>query len=414
MKKILFSIIFLFTCLLCTSLPINAASKNQASLKTLLTTSLTSTLTTAVISDQLKRPWSLAFLPNDNYLVTERSGVLRIVDEEGVVSAPIQGLPSISAIGQGGLLDVVLHPRFKNNGFIYLSYVAGDSGVGYSTEVIRAVLSASMPPDSLASSAQDTFYKSRQYSLTGLKKLFVALPKVQGGRHFGGRLAFDKEGYLLISLGDRGERTHSQNLQTHHGSMIRLRDNGDVPESNPFIDHKTALPEIYSYGHRNVQGLAMHPITGEMWSHEHGPQGGDEVNKLAPGKNYGWPVISYGAEYGSGLPIGQGIKAVGIEQPLYYWTPSIAPSGMAFFNDDILVGSLKFQLLSILSIPKQAANKQTIMAQPKNVPKLFDEVRLFERRFGRIRDVRVKDSKTFYLLTDASRGKLVRVTKKTQ
>jgi glucose/arabinose dehydrogenase len=196
--------------------------------------------------------------------------------------------------------------------------------------------------------------------------------------------------------------------------MIRLRDNGDVPESNPFIDHKTALPEIYSYGHRNVQGLAMHPITGEMWSHEHGPQGGDEVNKLAPGKNYGWPVISYGAEYGSGLPIGQGIKAVGIEQPLYYWTPSIAPSGMAFFNDDILVDSLKFQLLSILSIPKQAANKQTITAQPKNVPKLFDEVRLFERRFGRIRDVRVKDSKTFYLLTDASRGKLVRVTKKIQ
>lgn len=414
MKKILLSIIFLFTCLLCTSLPINAATNNQALFQTLLTTSLTTPLTTTVISDQLKRPWSLAFLPDDNYLVTERSGVLRIVDKEGVVSAPIQGLPSISAVGQGGLLDVVLHPQFKNNGFIYLSYVAGDSKVGFSTEVVRAVLSPLTPLDSLATSAKDPSHKSRQYSLTGLKKLFVALPKVQGGRHFGSRLAFDKEGFLFISLGDRGDRAHSQNLQTHHGSMIRLKDNGDIPESNPFMDHETALPEIYSYGHRNVQGLAMHPITGEMWSHEHGPQGGDEVNKLAPGKNYGWPVISYGAEYGSGLPIGQGVKAEGMEQPLYYWTPSIAPSGMAFFNDDILVGSLKFQLLSVLSVNIQTVNKQTINKQPKNAQKLFDETRLFERRFGRIRDVRVKDNKTFYLLTDAGRGKLVRVTKKIQ
>lgn len=406
MKKILVSIIFLFTFLLSTSLPINAASNNQTLLKT--------HLKATVITDQLKRPWSLAFLPNGNYLVTERSGTLRIVDKEGVVSTPIQGLPNISAVGQGGLLDVVLHPLFEKNGYIYLNYVAGDSKVGFGVEVVRAVLSPSTPLDALAISTKDSSSKSRQYSLTELKKLFVALPKVSGGRHFGGRLAFDREGYLFISLGDRGDRAHSQNLQTHHGSMIRLRDNGDIPESNPFMGDETALPEIYSYGHRNIQGLAMHPITGEMWSHEHGPQGGDEVNKLTPGKNYGWPTITYGAEYGTGWSIGEGVEADGMEQPLYYWTPSIAPSGMAFLNDDILVGSLKFQLLSILSINKEAVTQQAINKQPKDKQELFDEVRLFERRFGRIRDVRVKDNKTFYLLTDAGRGKLIRVTKKDQ
>jgi glucose/arabinose dehydrogenase len=393
MKKILLSIIFVFTWILCPLLATNAVAEKQILSKSLLKTK--------VITDQLNRPWSLTFLPDGNYLVTEKEGVLRTVSSAGEVSGPIQGLPSISAVGQGGLHDIALHPSFKTNGFIYLSYVAGDPKIGFSTEVIRAVLSPKMAVDGKGLVANN---KLQQYSLSDVKKIFVALPKTQGGRHFGGRLAFDREGYLFISLGDRGDRQHSQNLQTHHGSIIRLSDNGDIPRDNPFVSNGSGLPEIYSYGHRNVQGLAMHPVTGEIWSHEHGPQGGDEVNAPKLGKNYGWPVITYGAEYGSGWSIGEGVEADGMEQPLYYWTPSIAPSGMAFFNDDILVGSLKFQLLSVLSTNKSAINKQ----------KIFDEKRLFEKDFGRIRDVRVKDNKTFYLLTDVAPGKLIRVSTETQ
>ena len=402
MKKIPTSIVFVCVYLLCTSLMASGQALSESLLKNTL------------ITDQLNRPWSLAFLPEGNYLVTERGGVLRSIDQQGVVSPPIQGLPSISAIGQGGLLDVVLHPAFKDNAFIYLSYVAGDSKIGFSTEVVRATLAPSKSVGNLATQAKNLYQPSLQYSLTALKKIFTALPKTQGGRHFGGRLAFDKAGYLFISLGDRGDRQHSQDLQTHHGSIVRLSDSGDIPKDNPFVNNKAALPEIYSYGHRNVQGLAMHPITGEIWSHEHGPQGGDEVNKPMPGKNYGWPVITYGSEYGSGWPIGEGVQADGLEQPLYYWTPSIAPSGMAFFNDDILVGSLKFKLLAVLSANKQALQAQTKNSPAKNIQKLFDDVRLFENSFGRIRDVRTQDNKTFYLLTDADRGKLIRVTKETQ
>lgn len=397
MKKIPLSIIFISAYLLCTSLMVNGQVLSESFLKT------------TVITNQLNRPWSLAFLPGGNFLVTERSGVLRIVDKQGVISSPVQGLPSISAVGQGGLLDIVLHPLFETNGFIYLSYAAGDSKVGFSTEVVRATLSVLKPAETQAENFYDP---SNQYSLKDLKNIFTALPKTQGGQHFGGRLAFDKESYLFISLGDRGDRQHSQNLQTHHGSIIRLKDNGEIPKDNPFVNNTAALPEIFSYGHRNVQGLAMHPITGEIWSHEHGPQGGDEVNKPSSGKNYGWPAITYGAEYGSGWPIGEGVQAEGMEQPLYYWTPSIAPSGMAFFNDDILVGSLKFKLLSVLSVNKKAINTSTKNSSAQNIQKLFDEVRLFESSFGRIRDVRVQDNQTFYLLTDAGRGKLIRVTKK--
>ncbi len=361
----------LFSILLFISLSANASLNTQ-------------TLTTTVVTDQLKRPWSLAFLPDGNYLVTERDGALRIVDSRGAISEPVRGLPDIAATGQGGLLDVILHPDFEKNNVIYLSYVAGSRSDGFSTEVMRAVLTSKIKGAS----------NPKSYALTDLKKLFVALPKVKGGRHFGGRLAFDKSGYLFIGLGDRGNRKHSQNLQTHHGSVIRLKSDGQIPQDNPFLNRDDALPEIYSYGHRNIQGLVMHPNTGEMWSHEHGPQGGDEINKLVKAKNYGWPIITYGEEYGTGFSIGKGFKAQGMEQPLYYWVPSIAPSGMAFFKNNILVGSLKFRLLSILTREQNT----------------FSEERIFGSRFGRIRDVRVKDGSTFYLLTDAGRGKLVRVS----
>jgi glucose/arabinose dehydrogenase len=397
MKKITVSIIFLCVYTLSSPSVANSQVLSQSSLQA------------TVVTDQLSRPWSLALLPGGNYLVTERSGALRIVSKHGVVSAPIRGLPNISVIGQGGLLDAVLHPEFSANGFIYISYVVGDSKIGFSNEVMRATLVSLNPVGAAARPSKNLFEASLQYSLTGLKKIFTALPKIQGGRHFGGRLAFDKASYLFISLGDRGIRQHSQDLQTHHGSIIRLSDNGDIPKDNPFINNRLALPEIYSYGHRNVQGLAMHPTTGEIWSHEHGPQGGDEVNKLVSGKNYGWPVVSYGTEYVSGLQIGDSVKADGLEQPWYYWTPSIAPSGMAFFNDDMLVGSLKFKLLAVLSVNKK--NSQMQAGPGTSLHKSFDEARLFKDSFGRIRDVRTQDSQTFYLLTDADRGKLIRVTK---
>ncbi len=333
--------------------------------------------TVEIITDQLKRPWSLAFLPDGRFLVTERSGKLRIVSKEGMLSQPVTGLPTISAIGQGGLLDVVLHPGFDQNKWVYISYVSGNSSAGYSTEVVRGTLNVSTA------------------ELTNTQSIFVALPKVQGGRHFGSRLLFDRSGYLYISLGDRGDRQHSQNPKTHHGSIIRLHDDGRIPSDNPFVNNSSFLPEIYSYGHRNVQGMTLHPLTGKVWTHEHGPQGGDEVNVIDSGKNYGWPVITYGAEYGSGFKIGQGVTKQGMEQPVHFWDPSIAPSGMAFFKNDLLVGALKFRLLAQLQLKDELVVR---------------EQRLFSGQFGRIRDVRTFNDKIFYLLTDANNGKLIRIT----
>jgi glucose/arabinose dehydrogenase len=314
-------------------------------------------------------------LPDGRFLVTEKKGSLRLVDLQGNISSPITGLPDISLVGQGGLLDVILHPAFEKNRFIYLSYVAGSSSEGYGTEVVRAQLNGT--------------------ALTEVKKLFVALPKVSGGRHFGSRLVFDRENYLYISLGDRGQRKESQNINNHIGTIIRLHDDGAVPKDNPFVNESNARPEIYSYGHRNIQGMTLHPETGMVWAHEHGPQGGDEVNVIEKGKNYGWPVITYGAEYGSGFKIGEGVKKTGMEQPIHYWNPSIAPSGMAFFDGDLWVGALKYQLLARLSLKQQLVIK---------------EARFFEREFGRIRDVKHFND-ALYILTDSGKGKLVRLTR---
>ena len=330
-----------------------------------------------VLTDKLQQPWGLAQLPDKRLLVTEKAGRLRVVNQQGELSSPVTGLPEIKAIGQGGLLDVALHPNFIANRWVYLSYVNGNAVQGYGTEVVRGVFN--------------------QNRLSQLKTIFVALPKVTGGRHFGSRLAFDAEGYLYISLGDRGRREEAQNLGSHLGSMIRLQDNGDIPSDNPFLNIKGAKPEIYSYGHRNIQGLTLHPQTGVLWSHEHGPQGGDEINIVERGKNYGWPVITYGAEYGTGIKIGEGNRKPGMEQPIYHWTPSIAPSGMAFFQDRLWVGALKYQLITSLTIKERLVLK---------------EQRLFANQFGRIRDVKAFDDKTLYLLTDANQGKLIRLTKK--
>ncbi|MGB5773462.1 MAG: PQQ-dependent sugar dehydrogenase [Sedimenticolaceae bacterium] len=336
-----------------------------------------------VIARGLENPWSVAFLPDGGYLVTERPGQLRLVQADGkLVESPIGGLPTVSARGQGGLLDVALHPEFEKNRWVYLSYAeAGRGGVG--TAVARGRL------DGLR--------------LRDTEVLFRLTPKSSGGRHFCSRLVFDQRGYLYITLGDRGDRPRAQDLGDHAGSVIRLHDDGRIPEDNPFVGRRDALPEIYSYGHRNIQGATLDPASGRLWTHEHGPQGGDEINLLEPGVNYGWPVITYGVNYGIGTPIGEGGAKPGMAQPLHYWVPSIAPSGMSFYTGnafpewrgDLFVGSLKFGLLVRLSLEDG---------------RVVHEERLLQDTLGRIRDVRQGPDGLIYLLTDdADDGQLIRL-----
>lgn len=329
-----------------------------------------------IINDTLDKPWSVAQLPDKKFLITDKSGELFLFSADGADSQLVSGLPDISVVGQGGLLDVAIHPKFNQNQFIYLSYVAGNRSQGYGTEVIRAKLVDNKLIDS--------------------QVIFVALPKVRGGRHFGSRLLFDAQNNLFISLGDRGERDEAQKLDSHIGTIIRLHDDGSIPKDNPFVAVPSALPEIYSYGHRNVQGMALHPQTGKVWAHEHGPQGGDEVNIIEAGKNYGWPVSTYGKEYGTGFNIGSKKPVPGIVLPVHQWTPSIAPSGMAFFEDKLYVGALKFQLLSRLTLKGEA---------------IVDEARFFEGELGRIRDVRVFDN-SLYLLSEGRSASLIKIIKK--
>ena len=333
----------------------------------------------------LEHPWALAFLPDGRLLVTERGGHLRIIKQGKLLPNPVEGLPLIEPIGQGGLLDIVLHPDYQNNGWLYFSYAEPDKGVffsEYGTAVARARLDGSRLKD--------------------LQVIFSMNKKSGGGRHFGSRLVFDRDNYLYITVGDRGERMRAQDLNDHAGSVIRLHDDGRIPTDNPFVNTANARPEIYSYGHRNPQGLALHPATGEVWLHEHGPQGGDEINRILPGRNYGWPVITFGENYVTGTRIGEGTHKQGMEQPIHQWTPSIAPSGMAFYSGrgfdewqgSLFVGALKFQLLARIEL----RNNHVI-----------NEERLLERQLGRIRDVRNGPDGFLYLLTDADDGAVVRL-----
>jgi len=335
-----------------------------------------------ILSDQLAHPWSLAFLPDGRMLVTERPGRLRLFGADGRLDPrPIEGLPPIRGYGQGGLLDVVVHPDFAQNRRVYFSYAEQDPR-GYGTAVAHGTLDG--------------------HRLNDVKVIFRLQPKTGRTLHFGSRLVFDREGYLFITLGDRGARHRSQDLGDHAGSLIRLHDDGSIPADNPFVGQNDVLPEIYSYGHRNMQGAALNPVSGQVWTHEHGPQGGDEINVPQPGRNYGWPVITYGAEYVTGFSIGEGTHKTGMEQPIHYWVPSIAPSGMAFYSGerfrnwqgDLFVGSLKFRLLVRLRLDGD---------------KVVHEERLLEDELGRIRDVRQGPDGLIYLLTDADDGRLVRL-----
>ncbi|MEE2733154.1 MAG: PQQ-dependent sugar dehydrogenase [Pseudomonadota bacterium] len=343
-----------------------------------------------VVAHGLDHPWGLDFLADGRLLVSERSSQLRTVTvtpaagntankAPATLSDPIQGLPDIWTGGQGGLLDVA-----RYQGWIYFSYAEpGSLPLTNSTAVARAKLQANR--------------------LTDLQVVFRQQPKYVSRAHFGSRLVFDQAGHLFITLGDRYlPRDDAQTLDNHHGKIIRLWADGRVPKDNPFVATRGALPEIWSLGHRNSQGATLHPVTGELWMHEHGPRGGDEINLIQPGHNYGWPVITYGEEY-SGGKIGEGTHKEGLEQPLHYWVPSIAPSGMTFYSGDafpawqgdLFVGSLKFRQLVRLELDGH---------------KVVGEERLLEQEVGeRIRDVVQGPDGFLYLLTDQDNGKILRL-----
>ena len=334
------------------------------------------------LTEGLAHPWSIAFLPDGRMLVTERAGQLRVINKDFKLNPqPVSGVPAVAAFGQGGLMDVVLHPKFAENNLVYLTYVAGDrNGVG--TEVARGTL------------------KNNQ--LENLQVIFRMEPKLRTGYHFGSRIVFDREGYLFITLGDRGEMERAQNPGDHNGSVIRLHDDGRVPKDNPFVGKTGWRAEKFTLGNRNMQGAALHPQTGLLWTHEHGPQGGDEVNVIRAGVNYGWPVITYGANYGTGTKIGEGTAKEGMAQPLHKWVPSIAPSGMTFYTGnkfakwrgDLFVGALKDQMLVRLKLDGE---------------KVVREERLLKNVLGRIRDVRTAPDGFIYLLTDEPNGVLARL-----
>ena len=338
------------------------------------------------MTDGLEHPWGMAFLPDGRMLVTERPGRLRLVDADFEIHPePLDGVPTAFARGQGGLLDVVLHPDFEENQLVYLSYSYLANG-GAGTAVARGRLADG--------------------GLEDTEVIFESNGLASGGRHFGSRLVFDNDGYLFVTHGDRGEREQAQNLANHTGSLIRLHDDGSVPEDNPFVGRQDAMPEIFSYGHRNAQGIALHPETGVVWKHEHGPRGGDELNIIRPGGlNYGWPEMTDGVEYATGRSIGVDVDEAPehIETPVWVWTPSIAPSGMAFYDGDafpewqgnILVGALAYQLLARLELDGE---------------EVVHEERLLEGDIGRIRDVRVGPDGLVYLLTDAADGGIYRLS----
>jgi aldose sugar dehydrogenase len=335
-----------------------------------------------LLVEGLQNPWSLAWLPDGRMLVAERTGRLRIVSKDFKLDPkPIEGLPRIVVGGQGGLFDVALHPNYRENGWIYISY-SGPGDGGHGTELIRAKLDA--------------------HRLVELQVLFRLQPKSSTGHHFGGRIVFDGKGHVFLTLGDRGEMERAQRLDDHAGSVIRLREDGSVPSDNPFVKRADARPELFSKGNRNIQGAALHPVTGELWTHEHGPQGGDEINIIRSGRNYGWPVITYGVNYLIGTRIGEGTQKQGMEQPLYHWVPSIAPSGMAFYTGDkfpnwrgnLLVGALRDEMLVRLELEGE---------------KVVREERMLRDTLGRVRDVRVGPDGFIYLLTDERRGVLARL-----
>jgi len=337
-----------------------------------------------LVAGGLDHPWSMAFLPGGGMLITERSGSLRLLSAAGGLSKPLAGLPKVAAQGQGGLLDVALSPDFADDRYVYLSYAEAD-GSRSGTAVGRARLS----DDGTA--------------LEGFRVLFRQEPKLSSGLHYGSRLVFDRKGYLYISLGENNQRPTAQDLDKLQGKVVRLKADGSVPPDNPFAGRAGARPEIWSYGHRNPQGMALNPWSGELWENEHGPRGGDEINLVRPGRNYGWPLATHGINYsGQPIPEAKGGTLPGMEPPLFWWPKSPAISGMAFYDADrfpawrnsLFIGALANQNLIRLTL-----DGDRVVAQE----------RLLVDRKSRIRDVRQGPDGYVYVLTDASPGELLRV-----
>jgi aldose sugar dehydrogenase len=339
-----------------------------------------------IVAKGLEHPWGLQFLPDGRMLVTERPGRLRIVDKSGKLSPPIMGVPRVAATGQGGLLDVALDPDFASNGMIYWTYAEPRGLDTNGTSVARGKLVL----DGAAG------------RLDNVTVIFRQDPAGTGGLHFGSRLAFARDGKLFVALGERYQRDRAQVLSNHYGKVVRINADGTVPNDNPFIGQSGAKPELWSYGHRNIQSAAINPATGKLWIVEHGPRGGDEINVPLAGKNYGWPVIGYGIDY-SGAKIHEATAKAGMEQPVYYWVPSIAPSGMAFYtgnlapewSGNLFVGALAGQHLTRLVLDGE---------------KIVAEERLLTNLSERIRDVRMGPDGALYVLTDHPQGQLLKLT----
>ena len=334
------------------------------------------------VVDGLVQPWSIAFLPSGDMLITERPGRLRIVRQGKLLPQPVEGVPKVFVSSQGGLLEVMLHPNFASNRLVYLSY----SKPGADDSQSRTAL------------IRGRFENDR---LTGVEEIFEAVSS--GRNHFSGKIAFDKNGFLFLTLGDRQvppegnlEAHPAQDLSNHHGKIVRLHDDGRVPSDNPFVNRAGARPEIWSYGHRNAQGLAIHPETGDIWINEHGPQGGDELNRIQAGRNYGWPVIGFGVNYTTGLAIHAGTHREGMEQPVHVWVPSIGISGLMIYTGNrfpqwrgnLFAGGMVGQQLARLTLDGQrVVNRETLVQQ-----------------MGRIRDVRQGPDGYIYLVTDDREG----------
>ncbi|MFT7338563.1 MAG: glucose/arabinose dehydrogenase [Marinobacter maritimus] len=332
------------------------------------------------VAEGLEHPWSLAFLPGGSMLVTERAGRLRVIQNGELLPQAVRGLPTAAVSGQGGLLDIVLHPDFKENRTLFLSY-AHRSSRGMTTRAARA--------------------QFEDEELKNVTVIFEALPRSNTSRHFGGRMAFDASGYLYISVGDRGEMDRAQDTRDDAGGVHRITVNGEPAPGNPGLGDPNINNTLLTWGNRNIQGMTVHPETGDIWTHEHGPRGGDEINILNPGTNYGWPEITYGIGY-SGLPITLDTKKDGMAQPLHYWDPSIAPSGMAFYagaefpkwQGSLFVGALKLRKLVRLEIENgQVVGEEDLLTTLKE----------------RIRDVRTAPDGTLWLLTDSPEGKVYRM-----
>jgi aldose sugar dehydrogenase len=333
-----------------------------------------------VVAGQLEHPWAVEFLPDGKAIVTERPGRVRLIDAEGRVSEPLSGLPKVDAEGQGGLLDVALDPAFQVNQMLYFSFAEARNG-GNGTSVVRAKLNA------------------EALRLEKAEVIFRQQPAADSSAHFGSRLVFDRDGKLFVTMGDRFSfRDQAQNPDNDLGKIVRINSDGSIPSGNPKIEGWR--PELWSIGHRNVQGATLNPATGELWTAEHGAKGGDEINSPKAGKNYGWPVITYGVDY-SGEKIGEGAAKAGLEQPIHYWDPSIAPSGMTFYSGkqiaqwkgNLFVGALKGQHLARLTLEGD---------------KVTSEEKLFEG-LARIRDVKEGPDGLLYILTDEDDGALLRI-----